>query len=261
MKRKTLAIPCSIVMVQPPSAQGAVVERFRGHQQGRRRSRPSTSSVSCRLFVNDLGGRVAALCTTTVVVMMMLLVGQDGGVSALTCTSSSNGSTIARRTARAATSATRSAITTSCFAYRSNPAATRSGAARAASRRLEAHSSVASPAWHPYEYRADGKRMRSKASWPAMVAADGSLSSKFSIPSASSAQQQQQQLLQQQQAVGTPATGDVAMLGNAGAVAAGDVVEESGKHEQGKAQGFKVAMFFFFWYTFNVGYNLCTKFT
>lgn len=95
---------------------------------------------------------------------------------------------------------------------------------------------------------------------PRMVATDGSISiSTPGSPKSSSAIPSK--ILPTP--AGVPAGGELgegvaegALIGpSAGvAVAAVDVVAQ-------RAQRLRVATFFFFWYTFNIGYNLCTKFT
>lgn len=81
-----------------------------------------------------------------------------------------------------------------------------------------------------------------------MVAADGSLSSKLSIPPPTPEQHQQS----------SGATVSVPTKAGGGVV--GDARDAIGTTEE-TGQRLKVAMFFSLWYTFNVGYNLSTKFT
>lgn len=94
---------------------------------------------------------------------------------------------------------------------------------------------------------------------PRMVAMEGPIPSLSKEPSAGAAA-----------AGAAPARATAAAGGQAAPPPVGEVTTGAGLAEAGvakvsaeeqRSQRLRVATFFFFWYTFNVGYNLCTKFT
>lgn len=118
-------------------------------------------------------------------------------------------------------------------------------------RRCPVHSTSQSKAIAPRACRANTM----------MTAAEGSMSSSISMPSQPPSQAAAAAAATTETSpkavpigVGSSVDSRVTAAANVVTTAAATVVDQ-------KAQRVRVAVFFFFWYTFNVGYNLCTKFT
>ncbi|CAM9333835.1 unnamed protein product [Sphacelaria rigidula] len=263
-----MAIAPSIVVVKPLVPQ----QSFKGRSRVRRKRTPSTSSVSRGLSGSIAwgsgssvgGGRVAALGTTTVVLLMVLLCSsrQNGG---------GGGAVVSAFSCRAPFTATRTLKPRSTLPYlsrcserSSSPFAPRGTFADLPSTKNPApgHSSPThkfrwshpwSPLRYPSYYLSVSRRHHDNherkrdcgAAATLMVATDGSLSSKLSITPPAPEQ---------------PSGAIVPVPTQAGGGVVGDARDTPVPNEQAR-QRLKVAMFFLFWYTFNVGYNLCTKFT